>query len=630
VQPAKLQQLLQAAATHLQAGRLDAAAAWCGQARAAAPREFAVQHLSGLVALRSGRAGEAVEFLTAARRLQPRAPSTLMCLGLAWNALGRPADAEAILREAARLAPGAHDIQSNLGAVLVTLNRIEEAVACFRRAVELKPDYAAGWSGLGSALLLAGRAGEAIGPHTRALELDPKHPKARFNRAQAHLACHRVAEALMDFDAQLAFDPDHHEARSQRLFLLNYLDTESRAALFAEHRTYGRAIERGTGYAEARFLPASEPDRRLRVAFLSPDLRQHSIAYFLEPLLRHLDRTEFEVWLYHDHYCVDAVSDRLRGLAAGWRNFVGQPADAVEAAIRGDAPDILVDLAGHTGLNRLPLFARRLAPVQVTYLGYPNTTGLAEMDCRFSDAVADPEVAAELWHTEEIVRFAPTAWTYAPPAELPALPPLPCADGGPVTFGSFNALSKVTSTTLNLWRDVLAAVPNSRLLLKSFGLDAPACLSRLAAHGIAPERVSLLPPTRTVAEHLACYAQMDVALDPFPYGGTTTTCEALWMGRPVITLCGDRHASRVGASLLTAIGHPEWIAAEPADYPRLAADLVRDRSRLSDISRSLRAQAATSPLGDHAGQARRFGQALRDCWQKRCTPAATAPAAMAV
>ncbi len=630
MQPAKLQQLLQAAAAHLQAGRSAAAAAFCAEARAAAPREFAVLHLSGLVALKSGRAGEAADFLGAARRLQPKAASTLMCLGLAWNALGRQAEAEALLREAARISPASHDIQANLAAVLVTRNQLEEAIACFRRAVALKPEYAAGWTGLGSALLLAGRAGEAIGPHTRALELDPKHPKARFSRAQAHLACHRVAEALMDFDAQLAFDPDHHDARSHRLFLLNYLDTESRAALFAEHRAYGRAVERSRQYANARFLPATEPDRRLRVAFLSPDLRQHSIVYFLEPLLRHLNRAEFELWLYHDHYCVDATSERLRDLAVGWRNFVGQSADAVEAAIRADAPDILIDLAGHTGMNRLALFARRLAPLQITYLGYPNTTGLAEMDCRFSDAVADPEVAAELWHTEEIVRFAPTAWTYQPPADLPALPPLPCADGGPVTFGSFNALSKVTSTTLMLWRDVLAAVPDSRLLLKSFGLDAAACLSRLAAHGIAPERVTLLPPTRTVADHLACYAQMDVALDPFPYGGTTTTCEALWMGRPVITLCGDRHASRVGASLLTAIGHPEWIAAETSDYPRLAADLVRDRVRLAEISRSLRARAESSPLGDHAGQGARFGEALRACWQKRCAPAAAAPAAMAV
>lgn len=624
--PVKLQQLLQAAAAHLQAGELDAAARLCAEARIAGPREFAPLHLGGLVALKQGRAGEAAACLTAARRLQPRSSATLMCLGLAWNALGRQAEAEAVLRAAAQIAPESHEIQLNLAAVLVTGNRVDEAIDCFRRAVALKPDYAAGWTGLGSALLLAGRGAEAIAPHTRALELDPRHPKARFNRAQAHLACHRVPEALMDFESQLALHPGHQEARSHRLFLLNYLDTESRAALFAEHRAYGRAVERTMARGTARWAPASGPERRLRVAFLSPDLRQHSIAYFLEPLLRHLPPAEFELWLYHDHYCVDATSDRLRGLAAGWRNFVGQPADAVEAAIRADAPDLLVDLAGHTGLNRLPLFARRLAPVQITYLGYPNTTGLEEMDYRFSDAVADPEGGADLWHTEELVRFAPTAWTYAPPADMPGPAPLPCAAGGPVTFGSFNALSKVTSRTLHLWRDVLAAVPGSRLMLKSFGLDFTAWQSRLAAHGIEPRRVSLLPPTRSVAEHLACYAGMDVALDPFPYQGTTTTCEALWMGRPVVTLCGDRHASRVGASLLTAVGHPEWIASNASFYVHIAAELARDPGRLADISRDLRGRAAASPLGDHAGQAARFGRALRACWQARCARASTSAA----
>jgi predicted O-linked N-acetylglucosamine transferase (SPINDLY family) len=629
VQPAKLQRLLQEAAAQLQAGRLDAAMRLCAQARAAAPREFAPLHVSGLTALTQGRAHDAATWLAAARELQPRSAVTLMCLGLAWNALGRRIEAEAVLREAAQIVPGSHEIQANLAAVLVTANRVEEAISCFRRAVGLKPDYASGWTGLGSALLLAGRGSEAIAPHNRALELDPRHPKARFNRAQAHLSCHRVAEALVDFEAQLVLHPDHHEARSHRLFLLNYLDTLTPDALFAEHCIYGRRVESVAAREVPPYVPAPAPERRLRVAFLSPDLRQHSIAYFIEPLLRHLDPEEFELWLYHDHYCVDSTSHRLRGLATGWRNFVGQSAASVEAAIRADAPDILVDLAGHTGLNRLPLFARRLAPVQVTYLGYPNTTGLSAMDYRFSDGIADPEGVADRWHTEEVVRFAPTAWTYEPPSDLPAPPPPPCAKGGPVTFGSFNALSKVTARTLRLWRDVLDAVPHSRLVIKSFGLDAAAWASRLEAQGIPPARVSLLPPARTVAEHLACYARMDVALDPFPYQGTTTTCEALWMGRPVVTLCGDRHASRVGASLLTAAGHPEWIAADAAAYVNIAADLVRDPRRLAGISRALRGQAAASPLGDYAGQAARFGAALRGCWRTRCAREA-APVAVAV
>lgn len=629
MQPAKLQRLLQEAAAHLQAGRLDAAQRLCAQARAAAPRQFAPLHLSGLTALALGRAADAAGWLTAARQLQPASANNLMCLGLAWNALGRQIDAERVLREAAVIAPESHDIQVNLGSVLVTANHIDEAIACFRRAVELKPDYASGWTGLGSALLLAGRGAEAVAPHSRALELAPHHPKARFSRAQAHLSCHRVAEALADFDAQLTRNPEHDEARSYRLFLLNYLDSLSREALFAEHCSYGRKVAARIHRPAPAFGQEPDPRRRLRVAFLSPDLRQHSVAYFIEPLLRHLDPEEFELWLYHDHFSLDSTSHRLRRLSAGWRNFVGQSHDAVEAAIRADAPDILVDLAGHTGLNRLPLFARRLAPVQVTYLGYPNTTGLTAMDYRFTDAVADPAGDSDRFHTEQLVRFAPTAWTYEPPSDLPVPAPLPGAKGGPVTFGSFNALSKVTTFTLHLWRDVLAAVPDSRLVLKSFGLETPAWQSRLAAHGIDPSRVTLLPPALTVAEHLACYARMDVALDPFPYQGTTTTCEALWMGRPVVTLRGDRHACRVGASLLAAVGHPEWVAADPLAYVNIAAGLAGDRRRLVEISRALRARAAASPLGDYAGQAVHFGAALRRCWQTWCAREA-APTAVAV
>jgi predicted O-linked N-acetylglucosamine transferase (SPINDLY family) len=436
-----------------------------------------------------------------------------------------------------------------------------------------------------------------------------------------------MEEAVADYGQFLELQPGHHEARSYRLFALHNLDGFSREQLFAEHVAFGRAVETGAIPALAN---SPDPVRRLRVAVLSPDLRAHACAHFIAPLLRHLDPEKFELYLYHDHFREDAVSRRLRSVAAVWRNFIGQPGPEVERAIRTDAPDILIDLAGHTGMtNRLPLFARRLAPVQITYLGYPNTTGLTDMDYRFSDAIADPEGGADLWHTEELVRFAPTAWTYEPPADMPETPPLPCADGGPVTFGSFNALSKVTARTLHLWRDVLAAVPNSRLMLKSFGLDFTTWKSRLAAHGIEPHRVSLLPPTRSVAEHLACYAGIDVALDPFPYQGTTTTCEALWMGRPVVTLCGDRHASRVGASLLTAVGHPEWIASNASFYVHIAAGLARDPGRLGEISRALRGRAAASPLGDHRGQAARFGRALRGCWQARCARA-TAPAAIAV
>ena len=621
MQPQKLQRLLQEALSHLQASRLEAAARLCAEARAGAPRDFNALHLAGLIALQQGRAADAAAALAAARRINARSASTVMCLGVALLSLGRRAEAEAAVRDALKLAPDSAETWGNLGTVLVADNRHEEAIAAFRRAIELKPSSAGGWTGLGAVLLLTGRAGEAIGYHTRALELEPAHPKAQFSRAQALLACHRPTEALADFDAHLARQPDHHEARSYRLFALNYLDTLSREQLFAEHRAFARALENSLAARPAVALRnSSDLNRRIRLAFISPDLRRHSVAFFLEPILRHLDRSRFDVRLYHDHPSVDAVSLRLREMVDGWKHVVGLSADTLEAAIRADAPDVLVDLAGHTGLNRLPLFARRLAPVQLAYLGYPNTTGLAAMDYRFTDAVADPSGEAEALHSEQLVRFAPTAWAYQAPADAPAPAAPPCAraEGAPFTFGSFNALSKISPATLRLWREVLVTVPGSRLALKSGGMEPPACLRRLAEHGIPRERVVLLPHTKTIAEHLACYAELDVALDPFPCNGTTATCEALWMGVPVVTLAGDRHAARVGASLLTAIGRPEWIAASPDDYVRIASELAADAVALTKIRATLRGEVARSPLGDHAAQADRFGTAVAVCWKTWC------------
>jgi predicted O-linked N-acetylglucosamine transferase (SPINDLY family) len=352
-------------------------------------------------------------------------------------------------------------------------------------------------------------------------------------------------------------------------------------------------------------------------------LRRHSCAYFLEPLLRHLDPAAFEVFLYHDHFREDAVSTRLRSLATVWRNLFGEPDRSVEQIVRADAPDILIDLAGHTGIsNRLPLFAGRLAPVQVTYLGYPNTTGVPAMDYRFTDAVADPPGEADGFATETLIRFAPTAWCYAAPADAPVVVPPPCRERGYVTFGSFNDPGKITDRMLALWSRILRELPAARLRLKGRGLDESAvrtafCL-RLARAGLPGERVDLCERLAETRAHLEQYGEVDIALDPFPYHGTTTTCEALWMGVPVVTRVGDRHVSRVGASLVAAVGHGEWLAAGEDEYVRIATDLAKNGDQLLDLRRQLRGQVAASRLCDSVGQSARFAAALRACWTAAC------------
>ncbi|MBL9215223.1 MAG: tetratricopeptide repeat protein [Opitutaceae bacterium] len=623
--PARLQQLLNEGLAHHRAGRLHEAARLYDRARAAAPRQFDVLHLSGVLAYQQGRIADALDQLTRARQLNPRSAPCAMRLGLALVAAGRKAEAEVHLRAAVELQPDFHEAWDNLAYCLKTQDRLQEAVGCHARVVALQPGHAQGWYNYGLTLSLLGAVTDALACHDRALAADPRYAKAHYGRAQALQQAHRIPEAIEAYGRYLEREPQGHEARSYRLFALNNLDGLTREQLFAEHLEYGRAV----GERPAPHFPQSpDPGRRLRVAVLSPDLRAHSCAYFLEPLLRHLDPARYELYLYHDHFREDAVSARLRSLAAVWRNFVGQSAAAFEQAVRADQPDILIDLAGHTGMtNRLPLFARHLAPVQVTYLGYPNTTGLRAMGWRLTDAIADPEGEADAFATERLVRFAPTAWAYEPPANAPLPNEPPASAGGPLTFGCFNNLTKVTDRMLAVWARLLAAVPDSRLVLKGRGLSEAAVrgryLARFAACGLPAERVDLLERTAETAAHLALYHHVDIALDCFPYHGTTTTCEALWMGVPVVTLLGDRHVSRVSASLLTAVGRPEWIAGSDDDYVRIAAGLAADRAGLRAIRAGLRDEMRRSPLLDHAAQSARFAAALRGCWQQWCATQAS-------
>ncbi|HEX2861170.1 MAG TPA: tetratricopeptide repeat protein [Lacunisphaera sp.] len=617
---AQYQRLLQDAVVHHRAGRLDQAEALYRRVRAALPNHFDAVHLSGVVALQQGRAAEAVDLLSRAQRLGPKNAPCALRLGLALIAAGRAADAETALRTAVTIDDKSVEAWDSLAHCLKVQDRLTAAIEAHERALALQPNFPKGLYNYGLTLSLAGRQTEALASHERAIAADAGYAKGYYGRAQVLQQTHRLVEAIAAYDRFLAFEPANHEARSYRLYALNHLDAVDRQRMFDEHVAFGRMT--GT-HPVPKFPNAPAPDRRLRLAILSPDLRAHSCAYFIEPLLRHLDPAQFELYLYHDHFREDAVSQRLKSLAAVWRNFVGQPAPAVEKAIRADAPDILVDLAGHTGMtSRLPLFARHLAPVQLSYLGYPNTTGLSAMHYRFTDTIVDPVGEADAFATEKLVRFAPTAWAYEAPASAPGPGPAPCASGGSVTFGCFNNVAKISDATLALWARVLAASPNSRLLLKGRGLGEEAMrqryLARFAAAGLPVDRVEFLERTAKTEDHLALYRRVDISLDTFPYHGTTTTCEALWMGVPVVTLMGDRHVARVSGSLLAAIGRGGWVAESADEYVRIATELASDPAKISSIRAGLRDEVKNSPLGDHSSQSARFAAALRQCWQEWC------------
>lgn len=626
--PLKLQTLLEKAVAHHREGRLVEAEEAYRQVRAEAPKNFDALHLSGLVAYQQSRFPAAIELLGRALRIDPHSGVCEMRYALALLAAGRTAEAENHLRRVVKAKPDFIEGWENLAYCLKTQDRLLEALGCHEKVTALRPAYAMGWYNQGLTLSLFGRYREAQRAHESALEAEPNCAVAHFGRAQALHQQHRMKEAVEEYDKFLKLEPGHAEALSYRLFALHTLEGVSREELFAEHLAYGRIV----GAPAAPALPnAVDPKRKLRVAILSPDLRAHSCAYFIEPLLRQLNRSEFELYLYHDHFREDAVSARLRSLAKVWRNFVGQTGLAVEQAIRADAPDVLIDLAGHTGMtSRLPLFARRLAPVQITYLGYPNTTGLPAMDYRFTDAIADPVGDADAFATEKLVRFAPTAWSYEPPADAPEPNGPPCLANGIVTFGCFNTPAKINDAMLSLWARILKAAPIARLRLKGAGFGDATTRARYADRfaklGVASLRVDLIERTADTKSHLAHYHEVDIALDTFPYNGTTTTCEALWMGIPVVSLAGETHMSRVGASLLHAIGHPEWSATSEDDYIRIATELIDDPAKLIGLRAGLRADLRRSPLFDHAGQADRFGDAIRSCWTEWCDQSVAAVA----
>jgi protein O-GlcNAc transferase len=651
--PANLKAQLQQALQHHQAGRLEPAVALYAQVRRLAPQVVDAWHLGGLALFQLGRPAEALPLLTRALQLHPASAPAWHRLALVRAALGQLEAALAAGQKAVELDPGFFDAWFQLSfwleragrggaaleaasraaalrpahadahdrvAVLVSgLRGAGAALPLFRETTRRWPEHAASWQNLGVTLATLHEPDEALAAIERALALAPRLLVARLGRGLALQEAFRVREALAVYEDVLRERPEHPEAGSARLLCLNYLDDCAPEHLHAAHLDYGQAQRRA---ADVR--PRLTPPRRregggpLRVAVLSQDLRRHAVAAFFEPLVEHLDPARIELWLYHDHAQVDEVSERFRARAHTWRHLAGLPDERVEAILRADEPDLLLDLSGHTGRNRLPLFARRLAPVQVSYLGYPNTTGLAEMDFRLTDPLADPPGLTDRWHTERLVRLPVCAWAYRPPAAAPetVAPSAPCASRGPV-FGSFNNPAKLSDRTLRLWARVLDATPGSTLLIKGHGLESAArageLRARCAAAGLDPARVDLRGRSADTASHLALYAAIDVALDPFPYHGTTTTCEALWMGRPVVVLVGEDHRSRVGVSLLTAAGHAEWLAPDEDEYVRIATALAADHALRVALAAGLRAELARSALLDHAARASDFAEALLSC-----------------
>lgn len=613
------QRLLEEGVAHHRAGRLSEAALRYEKLRTLVPRSWEGHHYGGMLALLRGDSKDAVVLFTRALAINPKSVDSAMALGVAQLAGGNADAAEISLRHALRLDSKNSEALDNLALVLRSRARIEEAIECHEKSVNQRPRRAEGWFNYGITLLSTEAVSRASDCFTKALQLEPKHYGARSGSAVCLYRNHRVQEAIALYGALLRENPSDHIVRSYRLLALNNIPGLSREELYAEHLEYGKHI--GPALRDFRNR-LDDSDRTLRVGFLSADLREHSVAYFLRPLLRGLDTARFEVTLFHDHARLDAMSGELRSLVQHWINVGGQTDGEVEAKILGASLDVFFDLAGHTGNNRLAIVARRLAPVQISYLGYPNTTGVSSVDFRFVDAITDPDGIADKFHSESLIRFAPTAWCYEPQQDIGNPKEAPRVCNGHVTFGCFNNFSKITDEILAEWRKLLQLVPESRLILKSPGLETKIVsehlTARLADAGIGLERIQLHGLTTTHREHMEAYSKIDVALDTFPYHGTTTTCEALWMGVPVVVLAGNSHVSRVGVSLLHAVGRADWIAANWDEYRMIAARIALDDKGSSLGAReALRMDLANCCLMDRVGQSRRFWDAIRACWRSK-------------
>lgn len=620
-------------------------------------RDADATHLLGLIAHQRGDHAAAVAQIGAAIALKADKPVYHYNLGNALVGLDRLEAAINSFRAALEFDRSHVAACSNLAQALTETGRYAEAAAEYRRLLELQPSAAArntlaralvqyadadpsatacydeaaallqqAWQAAedptAARLALAycerkrGRWTEAADHYEAVLAFRSDNAAAHNDLANCYNQLGRITEAILHYRETYRLAPDFHEALTGVLACLNYDPDCQPEQAAAEHRRWAEQVAARYYPKLARFDNDRDSERRLRVGYVSPDLRRHPVSAIFEPILAAHDRSRIEVTCYYNFAGEDVVTLRLKSLAEHWRPVADIDDDALCEQIRGDRIDVLVDLAGHTSHNRLLVFARKPAPIQVSWLGYFNTTGLATMDYFVSDPWSSP-AGQERYYVERLLRLPHTRFCYLPPEYMPVVSPLPAEQTGHVTFGCLNNLSKVNEKVLTLWGEVLQAVPGAKLLVQAAALDDAPNRSRFgelcARHGIATDRLELrgfVP----IDQAPAGYAAIDIALDPFPFCGGMTSLEALWLGVPVITLAGQTIASRQSASMLVNLGLAELVADDAAQYVNKAAQLARNLPRLAGVRAGLRQRFTTSPLMDYAGFARELEAAYRHMW----------------
>jgi protein O-GlcNAc transferase len=581
-----IQQMFHEAARLHREGRAADAERICTEILKSNPRHAESLHLLGILALQSAHSDQAVDFIRRAIAANPTAANYHCNLGVLLTNLGQIDAAVAAYRQAISLQPGMAEARNNLASALRQLEHLDESIAECRLALALKPDYLEAYNNLGNTLKDMARIGDAIDAYRRGAAVDPRDAAIHSNIIFAQLMLPDLSESDLRRETEI-WDKQHAQP------------------LRAQIRASSTSSERGHENDRT-------PDRRLRIGYVSADFHEHASAFFLDPLLSNHDHDRFEIFCYAQQPVPDAHTRRFEAIADYWRNTADLSEDELAEKIRADQIDILVDLKLHTANNRLLVFARKPAPVQVSWLGYPGTSGLETIRWRLTDPYLDPAP------DPNAIALPDCFWCYDPLTSEPAVEELPALKNGFVTFGCLNNFCKVSDLALELWAGAMSATPNSRLiLLAPPGWPRQRVLDLLNRRGIDSNRIEFAPRTSR-AQYLKLYNRIDIGLDTLPYNGHTTSLDAFWMGVPVITRVGNTPVGRGGWSQLNNLGKTEWAAHSDEEFASIAAKLAGDLLRLADIRRQLREQLRASPLCDGKRFARNMENAFRKMWRDFC------------
>ena len=596
-------------------GQFDAAIAAYRKAILIDPTLAEAHNNLGNALRERGQLAEAVAECRRALQLKPDYPEAHHNLGAALAAQGQLDQAVAAYRRALELRPNIPTTYNNLGNALRERGQFDEAVAAFLRALELKPDYAEAHNNLGNALRDRGELDPAIAAYRRALELKPDFADAHSNLGNARRDQGLLEEALAAYRHALELNPEQVGVQSNLIYTLHFHPGHDARSIAEERRRWNRRFAEPLKRFIAPHANDRAPDRRLRVGYVSPDFRNHVVGRNLLPLFARHDHRNFEIFCYSGVAQADQLTEAFRRRADHWRSTVGLDDEALADLIRRDGVDILVDLTQHMAENRLPMFARKPAPVQVSFAGYPDSAGLEAIEYRISDRYLEAGSADQENGRTEQIRFIDSFWCYDPCGVEVEVNPLPALENETVTFGSLGNFGKVNERVLKLWARALGTAPDSRLLIWSLaGNHRERTLEVLRSEGVEARRVEFVG-FRPRREYLELYHRLDIVLDTFPYNGHTTSLDALWMGVPVVSLVGNPPVSRAGLSQLTNLGLPELAAGSESEYVNIAGGLARNLPRLAELRGTLRDRMANSVLMDAPRFARQVEQAYREMWQ---------------